>query len=167
MYEPLRDGASTTPKSASPRASDAPEIIDGPSGTSAAQPEERQCEKSNLMTDPAVRDHGGAVGTSGPRGAPTTADAPDEHSRAAAQHLQLVGPQPLQADQQQQGQLGAEDSCASRLLPRSRRRTGTHAERACATRAGRKSRPRARGHSCWHWQAKSWQTRDRLWSRGC
>ena len=129
-------------------------------------PKERQCEKSNLMTEPAVRDHGGAAGTSGPRGSPTTADAPYEHSRAAAQHLQLVGPQPLQADQQQQGQLGAEDSCASRLLPRSRRRTGTRAARACATSAGRKSRPRARSNSCLHWQGKKLALRDRLWSRG-
>ena len=59
------------------------------------------------MTEPAVRDHGGAVGSGGPRGAPTTAEAPGEHSQAAAQHLQQVGPQPNQADLQQQGQLGA------------------------------------------------------------
>ena len=47
------------------------------------------------MTEPAVLDHGGAVGSSGPRGASTSADAPDERSRADAGALGQGAAQPV------------------------------------------------------------------------
>ena len=156
MYEPLRDGASTPPTSAPPHASDAPEIIGGPSGTWSAHTERRQCEMTNLMTEPAVRDHGGAVGSSGPRGAPTTADAPDERPRADAGALGQDAAQQVKYALFNK-ELQVPDAAyehAERLDGRPGDATGTHAARASATRAGRKSRPRARGHSYWHWQAK-------------